>query len=160
MRELKEIETTVANTVLQNAEKQIAETTRIYKNYLIKTSEEMKEINRDMETANERRNETLKGFFLGKFGIIFNIVLILVFFSLGFFLDQSLIAKKALEGQEQKIIKNYLNELITTTPGIITLKELELKWASNEKNVSWADREKTLQNYKENVEWAKENFKK
>lgn len=71
-----------------------------------------------------------------------------------------MIAKKALEGQEQKIIKNYLNELITTTPGIITLKELELKWASNEKNVSWADREKTLQNYKENVEWAKENFKK
>lgn len=40
--------------------------------------------------------------------------------------------------------------------GIVELKELELKWASDEKNVKWKDQEKTLQHFKDELQWAKE----
>lgn len=62
----------------------------------------------------------------------------------------------AITSIEKKAVSEYKKTLTETKKGIVELKELELKWASDEKNVKWKDREKTLQNFKDELQWAKE----
>ena len=61
---------------------------------------------------------------------------------------------------QKDAVEDYKKSLAGNRNGIIELKELELKWASDKNNVSWNDREKTIQSYKDDVKWAKENFSK
>lgn len=83
-------------------------------------------------------------------------VFVINFFSV----KKELVQDLATEQIKRAAVKEYKKTLTENRQGIIELKELELQWASNKKNVKWADPEKSIQNYKESVEWAKENFKK
>jgi hypothetical protein len=69
---------------------------------------------------------------------------------------KELAENKKLESIEKKAVAEYKKTLTEEPKGIIELKKLELQWASNEKNVKWKDREKTLNSFKKDIEWAKE----
>lgn len=68
---------------------------------------------------------------------------------------QALAEQSAIESIEKKAVAEYKKTLTEEPKGIIELKELELQWASNEKNVRWKDKEKTLNSFKKDIEWAK-----
>lgn len=68
---------------------------------------------------------------------------------------KELAENKKLESIEKKAVAEYKKTLTAEPKGIIELKELELQWASNEKNVKWKDKEKTLNSFKKDIEWAK-----
>lgn len=71
-----------------------------------------------------------------------------------------LMTKWTESGAKSKIIKEYKKTLTDQRNGIVELREMELEWAKNKDNVQWQDREKTLQNYQDELDWAKKNFSK
>ncbi len=142
---------------MQNAQRQIAETTDIYKSYLEKTNDEMQKINTNFAITNDRQKDAVKGFFLGRFGVTVNIVLLVAVFCLGLFFNQSFIAKKAIEGQEQKIVSRYLDNLTSVREGIIDLTELDLKWAKKQR---WDDKDKAIAYYEKQLEEIKKMYEK
>lgn len=66
----------------------------------------------------------------------------------------------ATEQIKKDAVADYKKTLTGKRNGIVELKELELEWAKDKDNVTWTDREKTIQNFKDGVQWAKDNFSK
>ena len=133
----------------------------------------VKAIRRNSNTLNEETkkfNEELREIKRTHFGIFSNTLvycLVGVFIAVvayaGFYFVhlkheslKELAESAAKTSIEKEAVSEYKKTLTETKKGIVELKELELKWASDEKNVKWKDREKTLQKFKDELQWAKE----
>ena len=133
----------------------------------------VKAIRRNSNTLNEETkkfNEELREIKRTHFGIFSNTLvycLVGVFIAVvayaGFYFVhlkheslKELAESAAKTSIEKEAVSEYKKTLTETKKGIVELKELELKWASDEKNVKWKDREKTLNSFKKDIEWAKE----
>lgn len=133
----------------------------------------VKSIRRNSNTLNEETkkfNEELREIKRTHFGMISNTLVyclvgafIAVVAYAGFYFVhlkheslKELAESAAKTSIEKEAVSEYKKTLTGTKKGIVELKELELKWAGDEKNVKWQDREKTLQGFKNELQWAKD----
>ena len=137
--------------------KKIRDINKFYKHYLERVSKNLHTIQADFENANKHQKDIVKGFFMGKAGVALTIALMFLCFFTGLGFNQGAYAKKAVKGEEEKIVKEHYSTLLQQRDGIVTLKELELSWA---KRQVWHDRKAVIEEFEKAVETAKETYGK